>query len=148
MHINLEMRVYQVLPLTRSDEAETVITAESGAVLSSKDCFQLLFTSTRDVYAYLLHQNAGGQITKYLEGPLYKDSIQIFPDEDSRVCFTADSGSEVFYLVYFDNAVDGFAELTSQMSNTDDVLDPVRFDQEIRTVFPNAQIEIFNFSYK
>jgi len=148
MHINFEMRVYQVLPLTRSDEAETVITAESGAVLSSKDCFQLLFTPTRDVYAYLLHQDAGGQTTKYLEGPLHKDSTQIFPDKVSRSCFTADSGSEVFYLVYFDNAVDGFAELTSQMSNTDDVLDPVRFEQEIRTVFPNAQIEIFSFSYK
>jgi hypothetical protein len=147
MHINLEMLVYQAQPLTRSDEAETVITKESGLVLSSRDCFQLLFTPTRDIYAYLLHQDTGGKVTKYFEGQLYKDQTRVFPDEDSRACFTEDSGSEVFFLVYLDDAIDGFNELTYRLSKTDDLLDTDHFEQEIRAVFPNAKIEKFKFSY-
>ena len=148
MHMNLQMLVYQTQPLTRSDEAETVITKESGAVLSAKDCFQLLFTPTRDVYAYLLHQDIEGRVTKYFEGQLYKDQTRVFPDEESRACFTEDSGLEVFYLVYFDDAVDGFDELAYQLSKTDYLIDPDHFVQEITALFPNAQIEKFKFSYK
>ena len=148
LQLNMEMLVYQEQALTRSDEAETVITKESGVVLSSRDCFQLLFTPTRDIYAYLLHQDTGERVTKYFEGQLYKDQTRVFPDEDSRACFTEDSGSEVFFLVYFDDAVDGFDELTYQLSKTDDLLDPDHFEQEIRAVFPNAQIKKFKFSYK
>jgi hypothetical protein len=147
MHMNLEMLVYQTQPLTRSDEAETFITKESGAVLSSQDCFQLIFTPTRDVYAYLLHQETQGRITKYFEGQLNKDQTMVFPDEDSRACFTEDSGSEIFYLVYFDDAVDGFEESIAHLSKVEDTLDPDQFEQEVKNKFTSAQVEKFTFSY-
>ncbi|WP_291323229.1 type III-E CRISPR-associated protein Csx30 [Desulfonatronospira sp.] len=143
MHMDLEMLVYQAHPLiTRSDEPETVITKESGAVLSSQDCFQLLFTPTRDVYAYLLHQDTQGRVTKYFEGKLEKNQTRTFPDEDSRACFTEESGSEVFYLVYFDEAVDGFEGLAARLSEVEGPL-----EQEILDKFSDAQIEQFILSY-
>ncbi len=143
MHMNLEMLVYEAQPLTRSDEAETVITKESGAVLSSQDCFQLLFTPTRDVYAYLLHQDTQGRVTKYFKGQLDKNQTRTFPDEDSRACFTEDSGLEIFYLVYFNDAVEGFYELPPRLSEVEGPL-----EQEIQAEFSDAQIEKFIFSYK
>jgi len=147
MHMNFEMLVYKTQPLIHSDEAETVIARESGAVLSSQDCFQLLFTPTRDVYAYLLHQDTQGRVTKYFEGKLHKDQTRVFPDEESRDCFTEDSGSEVFYLVYFEDAADGFDELAYQLSKVEDPLDPGQFEQEVENKFPDALIEKFTFSY-
>ena len=142
MHMDLEMLVYQTHPLTRSDEPETVITKESGAVLSSHDCFQLLFTPTRDVYAYLLHQDTQGRVTKYFEGKLKKNQTRTFPDEASRACFTEESGSEVFFLVYFDEAVDSFEDLTARLSEIEGPL-----EQEILAEFSEAQIEQFILSY-
>ena len=148
MHMNLEMLVYQGHPLTRSDEAETVVTKESGAALSSQDCFQLLFTSTRDVYAYLLHQDTQGRITKYFETQLIKDETYKFPEGDTRTCFTEDSGSEIFYLVYFDEAVNDFNQLVLRLSKVEDQIDPSQLRQEIQSQFLSAQIEQFIFSYK
>ena len=143
LQLNMEMLVYKEQALTRSDESESTVTVQSGAILSAKDCFQLYFTPTRDVYAYLLHQDTQGRVTKYFEGQLYKDQTRVFPDEDSRACLTEDSGSEVFYLVYFDDPVDGFDELTARLSNVEGQL-----EHEVRAKFTDAHIEQFIFSYK
>jgi hypothetical protein len=149
MHMNLEMLVYQTQPLTRSDEAETFITKEFGAVLSSKDCFQLLFTPTRDVYAYLLHQDTQGRVTKYFEGQLNKDQTMVFPDEDSRACYTEDSGSEIFYLVYFDEREKPFEDWLAMLLISDNKSykdDDLIF--EIEKIFSEVSIEVFKYFYE
>lgn len=145
-HVDMTMIAYKTAPLTRSDQDKTVLTLQSGATLSAQDCFQLQFTPTRDVYAYLLHQNTQGMITKYFQGPLVAGNIYQFPEGETRACFTEDSGDEVFYLVSFEERNEKFEEWVD--SRFGESFSEKKIAENVTHIFPDAGIEIMSYMYK
>lgn len=145
--VNMEMVVYQGHALTRSDDPETVITVQSGVTLSAQDCFQLQFTPTKDVYAYLLHQDFRGEIKQYFQGQLTKNTLYQFPEGDMRACFTEDVGTEVFYFVYFHEKRDDFFQWIDEIqllitTSKDRILD------EFYRRFNDGEVLIFEYNAK
>jgi hypothetical protein len=145
--VNMEMVVYQGHALTRSDDSETVITVQSGATLSAQDCFQLQFTPTKDVYAYLLHQNSSGEITQYFQGELIKDTVYQFPKGDMRACFTEIEGSEIFYLAYFEERRDDFEKWLQEMKSEKKYHEKNVVDL-MEEIFNGNNVDFFQFNYK
>ena len=147
LSLQISMVAYQDTLSRSNQKAAVPITVNKGVTLSADDCIQLHFKASKDVYGYLIHQNSTWIFKKYFEGKLVAGQSYQFPEEGTNACLTGKPGKEIFYLITSETPLVNFDDKILPITNPTEPIPHSDVLQVIKSLFPQAIIETFDYSF-